>query len=112
MFDALKKRHAYAATDNIVLDFQASVDGKAYIMGDVIKSKTAPKLTIRAVGSDKIKQVIIVKNQQFIYTSRPNTKRVNFEFQDVDFQPGANYYYVRVLQNNDQLAWSSPIWVE
>ena len=112
MFDALKKRHAYAATDNIVLDFQAESGGASYIMGDIIKSNLAPKLKIRAIGTDTIKQIIIVKNQTFVYTGRPNTKEVYLEFQDKDFEPGANYYYVRVLQNNEQMAWSSPIWVE
>ena len=81
-------------------------------MGDIIKSNEAPKLKIRAIGTDKIKQIIIVKNQTFVYTGRPNTKEVYLEFQDRDFEPGSNYYYVRVLQNNEQMAWSSPIWEE
>jgi hypothetical protein len=31
----------------------------------------------------------------------------------VDNQPktGESYYYVRVIQANDQMAWSSPIWI-
>ena len=70
MFDALKKRHAYAATDNIVLDFQAESGGASYIMGDIIKSNVAPKLKIRAIGTDAIKQIIIVKNQTFVYTGQ------------------------------------------
>ena len=112
MFDALKKRHAYAATDNIVLDFQAESGGKTYIMGDIFEASTAPKLKIRALGTDRIKQIVIVKNQQFVYTARPNTEEVTLEFLDRNFEPGSNYYYVRVLQNNEQIAWSSPIWVE
>ncbi len=112
MFDALKKRHAYAATDNIVLDFQAESGGKTYIMGDIFEASTAPKLKIRALGTDRIKQIVIVKNQQFVYTAHPNTEEVNLEFLDRNFEPGSNYYYVRVLQNNEQIAWSSPIWVE
>lgn len=112
MFDAIKKRHVYAATDNIILDFQAEAAGKSYIMGDIIPSNEVPKLKIRAIGTDKIKQLVIVKNQTFVYTGRPNSKEVYLEFQDRNFEPGANYYYVRVLQNNEQIAWSSPIWVE
>ena len=55
---------------------------------------------------------MIVKNQQFVYTAHPNTEEVNLELLSRDFEPGSNYYYVRVLQNNEQIAWSSPIWVE
>jgi len=112
MFEAIKKRHAYAATDNIILDFQAESDGKAYIMGDIIDSDEAPVLNIKAVGTDRIKQLVIVKNQQIIYTRHPNADSVTLRYRDADFEAGSNYYYVRVVQNNGMVAWSSPIWVE
>ncbi|MEZ5399881.1 MAG: DUF3604 domain-containing protein [Bryobacteraceae bacterium] len=112
MFDALKKRHAYGATDNIVLDFQARSGEATYIMGDSFKSRTAPALTIRARGTSRISQIAIVKNQQFVYVGRPNSRDVDIEFADRDFQPGFNYYYTRVMQEDGRLAWSSPIWVE
>jgi len=57
-----------------------------------------------------IKQIDLIKNQSFIYTVRPATRQANFEFSDQNFGSGENYYYVRVLQENGQLAWSSPIW--
>jgi len=113
MFEAIKARHAYAATDNIILDFQAEADdGRTYIMGDVIDSDKAPILTIKAVGTDRIKQLVIVKNQEIIYTRHPDADSVTLRYRDEDFEPGANYYYVRVVQNNEMVAWSSPIWVE
>ena len=112
MFEALKKRHAYGATDNIVLDFQAAANGESYIMGDIIRSTTGPRLRIRVIGTARIKQLVIVKNQQFVYVRHPNAEEVNIEFVDRDFQPGSNYYYTRVVQTDGQVAWSSPIWVE
>ena len=113
MFAALKARHAYGATDNIVLDFQAEeADGKRYIMGDVIRSDRAPRLLVKAVGTDRIKQFVIVKNEEIIYTSHPNSEEYVLEFRDRNFERGANYYYVRVVQNDGQVAWASPIWVE
>ena len=113
MFAALKARHAYGATDNIVLDFQAADErDNRYIMGDVIRSDAAPRLSVRAVGTDRIKQFVIVKNEQIVYTSHPNHEEYSLEYRDREFEPGSNYYYVRVLQNDGQVAWSSPIWVE
>ena len=113
MFAALKARHAYAATDNIVLDFQAQdAEGRRHIMGDIMSSETAPRLFVRAVGSDRIKQFVVVKNQQIIYTSHPNAEEYTFEYTDRNFEAGSNYYYVRVVQSDGQVAWSSPIWVE
>ncbi len=113
MFAALKARHAYGATDNIVLDFQAEdASGGRHIMGDILNSDRAPKLHVRALGTDRIKQFVIVKNEQIIYTSHPNEEDYRTEYIDRNFKSGSNYYYVRVVQNDGQVAWSSPIWVE
>ena len=38
--------------------------------------------------------------------------RTSFTVRDTDDGRQANWYYVRVIQANGQLAWSSPIWVE
>ncbi len=115
MFSAMKQRHAYAATDNIILDFQIETDnGKRYIMGDIIDTnpQSSPRLIIKALGADRIKQLVIVKNQEIIYTRHPNADSVTLRYTDNEFEPGKNYYYVRVLQNNGMVAWSSPIWLE
>jgi len=34
------------------------------------------------------------------------------EYLDQDVAPGEHYYYVRVEQENGQLAWASPIWLK
>ncbi len=112
LFDAIKKRHAYGATDNIVLDFQAQSGGEAYIMGDIIETDQVPKLRIRARGTGVISQLVIVKNQQLIFESRPGEQEIDVEFVDQNFEPGDSYYYARVMQADGNLAWSSPIWIE
>jgi hypothetical protein len=113
LFDAMRKRHAYAATDNIVLDFQAEAGGETYIMGDILRSQAAPRLAIRAVGTGEVSQVVVVKNQEIVYTAHPGTREVDLEFLDTRFVAGEpSYYYVRVMQTDGQMAWSSPIWVE
>ena len=56
-------------------------------------------------------QVDIIKNQQIIYTTHPNQRDVALTYVDQDPTPGSNYYYVRILQDDRQIAWSSPIWV-
>ena len=39
MFAAMKKRHTYAATDNIIADYRCKTGGKEYMMGDAFTSK-------------------------------------------------------------------------
>ncbi len=108
LVDAIRKRHAYGATDNIVLDFRAGT----HIMGDAFTSQASPHFTFTAIGTGAIQQIDLIKNRKFVYTSHPGTRRANFEFTDRDFGPGESYYYVRVLQQDGQLAWSSPMWVK
>jgi hypothetical protein len=44
--------------------------------------------------------------------SKPwNDPQVSFEFIDPEPGAGESYYYLRVTQVDDQLAWSSPIWL-
>ena len=112
LLDAIRKRHSYGATDNIILDFRARSGNAAYIMGDSFQADAAPLLSVRAIGTGAIKQIDVVKNQKFIYTTRPGVKEASFEYTDQDFGAGENYFYVRVLQEDGQIAWSSPIWVK
>ena len=112
LLDAMKRRHAYAATDNIILDFQARAGGAFYLMGDAFVSAEAPSLRLHAIGTGAIKRVDLIRDRKFVYTSSPRVKETNFEFSDRDFTPGKHWYYVRLLQEDGQMAWSSPIWVE
>ncbi len=112
LLDAIRKRHAYAATDNIVLDFRASAGGKTYMMGDSFDSATAPRLQIHVGATASIKQIDIIRDKRFVYTSRPRTRQFDFEFTDKEFAKGTHWYYVRVMQEDGQMAWSSPVWVK
>jgi hypothetical protein len=111
LLDAIRQRHAYAATDNIILDFRARSGGSTYLMGDEFSARSGPQLLVRTIGTGAIKQIDVIKNHKFVYTSRPGTKEASFEYTDNDFGAGTSYYYVRVVQEDGQLAWSSPVWV-
>jgi hypothetical protein len=112
LVDAIRKRHSYGATDNIILDFRARSGKTSYIMGDSFSADVAPQLSVHAIGTGAIKQIDVVKNQKFIYTARPGVKEASFDYTDQDFGAGDIYYYVRVMQEDGQIAWSSPVWVK
>jgi hypothetical protein len=111
LLDAIRKRHTYGATDNIILDFRARSGKSSYLMGDSFSADAAPQLTVHAIGTGAIKQIDVVKNQKFVYTARPGAKEASFDYTDQDFGAGDIYYYVRVMQEDGQIAWSSPVWV-
>ena len=59
--------------------------------------------------------VEIVKNNKRVYAQQPDQKAVTFTYRDNEAPSGedADFYYVRVRQKDrdQQIAWSSPIWV-
>jgi hypothetical protein len=112
LMESIRRRHAYAATDNIILDFRARSAGAHYTMGDIIPAAGTAQFSVRAIGTGAIKQIDLIRNQKFVYTTRPGAKEASFEFTDQEPVRGESWYYVRVLQEDGQLAWSSPIWVE
>jgi len=80
-------------------------------MGDVFSAAAAPQIAVRVIGTGPIHQIDLIKNQKFLYTARPGAKEAGFEFTDQEFGAGESWYYVRVLQQDGQLAWSSPLWI-
>jgi hypothetical protein len=108
---AMKQRHTYAATDNIVVDFRA--DGRA-IMGDEINT-ARPAFDVMVRGTGPLDRVELLRNGETVFTSQGKEDRREARFLWRDEEPPqrdeANYYYARVLQKDGQMAWSSPIWV-
>ena len=106
--DAIRRRHTYAATDNIIVDFRI---GEAF-MGDEMSVEGAiPAIRARILGTDIVREVALIRNNEVVYTVNPEEKDTEFEFTDRQPEPGENFYYVRAIQTNDEIAWSSPIWV-
>jgi hypothetical protein len=111
LLEAMRARHSYGATDNIVLDYRlVAQSGKEYLQGDIAPDPGPFKLTVHAIGTQPIRQVDIVCNNKFVYTQAPLQKEVNLTFTNTE--RGERYYYVRVIQADDQMAWSSPIWIK
>jgi hypothetical protein len=112
LLDAMRKRHSYGATDNIILDYRMQTGGKEYLQGDIVNAPGEFKLSVKVIGTMPIRQIDIVKNNTFVHNRQPLEKEVSFTFVDNQPSPGESYYYVRVIQVDDQMAWSSPIWIK
>jgi hypothetical protein len=109
IFRALYGRHVYATSgDRIILDVRA--DG--HVMGSEYRTSAPPTLTIHAVGTAPITKIEIKKNSEVVHTVEPNAVSVQLDWRDDGFRPApACYYYIRVFQDNNEEAISSPIWV-
>ncbi len=112
---AMKQRHTYAATANIVADFRCTAGGKEQMMGDEFTTHEPPKLTCKLHGTAPFSKVVLVKDDVEIETQTPNTEAVELTWTDPDPTPGkTSYYYVRGEQSDreKQLVWVSPMWIK
>jgi len=108
VMDALRNRRCYATTGvRILVDFQAD----EHMMGEEYETSEFPKLKIRVEGSAPIYYVTLVRNNRDIYFNGGDSTLCKFTYKDDMIEPGVYCYYVRVQQRDDNMAWSSPIWV-
>ena len=57
-------------------------------------------------------RVEIKKNSQVVHVVEPNQPSVRLKWRDPEFDStGTTYYYVRVMQADNEEAISSPIWL-
>lgn len=111
--DALKERRTYGATDNIVIKFQAvSASGQSYKMGREFSAVSSPALEVDIQGTDVLSRVDLIGDGQILLSRSPQKADHKFTYKDSRLLRGTAYYYVRVVQTNKQIAWSSPIWVD
>jgi hypothetical protein len=107
VFDALKKRHVFGATDNIIADVRCG----EHMMGDEFTLSGKPSIRVKLIGTDRFKQVDVVRNNAYVYTTRPGKQEVEFTWSDMSPPAGTSYYYVRGEQENGELVWVSPMWI-
>jgi len=109
ILDAFRRRHCYAATDNIIMDVRS---GK-HLMGDEFDADGPVTLKVFVRGTTPLARVDIVKDFNYAYSTEPKKEQVEFQWTDLEQRrpPGLSWYYVRAIQTDGELAWASPIWV-
>jgi hypothetical protein len=113
ILEALRRRRCFATTgDKIVVDFRLN----GAWAGEEAQSDGAPKMTFNIIGTDEINSIDILRNSRVIHSIKPSpgSTREMGEWVDADFknETGVLYYYVRAVQKNNHIGWSSPIWVK
>jgi hypothetical protein len=108
LLKAVKARHCYGATDNILVDFRCGDK----IMGDEVSVNGAPKFNIHVVGTGKIAKIDVLRDSEVVDTLKPGANEYKGDWTDPQPREGTHYYYIRVLQGDGEIAWGSPIWVQ
>lgn len=112
IFKALWERRCYGTTGaRIILEFFLN-DAP---MGSEVKldESVERKLEVRAEACSPVHKVVIIKNAREIHIDEPGREAVSIEWIDSSGKEReADYYYVRLIQDDGEMAWSSPIWVD
>lgn len=118
IFDALRRRRAYATTGaRVLLRFTAGGTAQG---GEANAADSRP-LRVEVHGTADLTHVEIIRNGAAVHRSEPQGMDALLEWQDDEpfeavamtgeYSPGPFvYYYVRVTQADGALAWSSPVW--
>ncbi len=113
IIEALKNRRCYGTTgDKIFIDFRVNgAWGGDTASGD----NNPPAISIKVEAVQPIKSLEILRNSRVIKVLEPEntTKVFDGEYRDSQFKEEEEvlYYYLRVIQDNQHIAWSSPVWV-
>ena len=112
LLEAIRARRAYAATDNIILEVRFLGSDGEHLMGEAFKSATPIRIQANLLGTRPIRRVDVIKDNRVVYFVTPDQKRVEFQYVDNASAPGESYYYLRVIQEDGEMAWGSPAWVD
>jgi len=112
LLEAIRQRRAYGATDNLLVEFSARDESGEHPLGAAFRPRGPVRFHVRVVGTGPLKQVVVIRNNEVVYTRKGEGPEVTFEYRDEAPPAGPAFYYLRVEQTDGQLAWASPIWLE
>jgi len=109
VFDAIRNRRCYATTGKrIIVDFKAD----DHWMGEEYKSTNAPHISVKVTGTAPLASVTVVKNNRdYFRVEGRGRHELEFEYGKTEPPGETDYYYVRVIQEDYEMAWASPIWI-
>ncbi|MDR7520022.1 MAG: CehA/McbA family metallohydrolase [Armatimonadota bacterium] len=111
IFDAMRRRRTYATTGaRILLEFTVYDASRG---APVALAAGGPVIARGAVyGTALLAEVTVVRNGQHVYVAHPQQEDFTFEWRDPQPPLPGTYYYLRAVQADGHVAWSSPIWID
>ena len=111
LLEAVRAHRAYAATADIILDVRYTGSTGEHLMGETFSSTTPVDIRAKIIGTGPLLQVDLIRNGKIIDTVKPEGDPYAYRFTEREQPAGESYYYVRVIQQDGDMAWGSPAWV-
>ncbi len=111
VFNSLKKRSVYATTGERIL---LSFDINGISMGseiDIKSSSISRDIRVFAAGTSIISRIDIIRNGKILHQRNPESTECELLYVDEESINSDSYYYVKIIQADGEMAWSSPIWI-
>ena len=112
IWQAFKDRRVYATSGaRIILDFHLN----GYPTGSTAHytDKNATRDIVgEVIGTEAMREIVIIKNGFTLHTTPGQGIRNTIHHRDNTAPREGDYYYLRAVQEDGEMAWSSPIWVE
>jgi len=107
IWKALYERHCYGTTGpRIYLEF--SLNG--HPMGSELQADKR-ELNIYCIAASAPASIEVIKNNRVFKTIRKSGPECSVSIYDGP-EKKEDFYYLRLIQNDGEMAWSSPIWVQ
>jgi len=107
--DALWKRRCYACTGRVRPLVNFEINGR--VMGASLPADGPLSITGRVAAGKPIRSVHLIRNRSELKQFRCGKPVFEFDLEDSCPVPGMNYYYLRAVFADDEVLWTSPIWV-
>ncbi|MBW8000908.1 MAG: DUF3604 domain-containing protein [Planctomycetes bacterium] len=108
IFRAIQKRHTFGTSGaKMALKFWAD----EAMMGDKVKHpQKSIRFGVEGLAKSAIKEVVIFRNNKVVFRSEPGKKEFKVTWTDESPPNERLWYYARIHAEDNELAWSSPIW--
>ncbi|MHA1383201.1 MAG: DUF3604 domain-containing protein [Candidatus Helarchaeota archaeon] len=108
IWEAFLSRRMYGTTGaRIILDFNTG----EHFMGEEYSTNEIPQFNFKVISQTPLKYIDIIKNGNIIYRKKCKDKKSKGVYIDKKIELGQNYYYMRVIRQDNEMAWASPIWI-
>jgi len=108
VFDGLWQRRCYATSGpRILLHFTAN----GVLMGGTLPRNDRADIHIGAAGTAPLRKVEVIRNGEVILDHSAGGWVAELDFRDAPPKAAESYYYVRITQEDGEMAWSSPVWL-
>jgi hypothetical protein len=111
IFEALRNKRCYATTGvRAILEFSVN----DVVMGGAVKTDDAKQprsIRVHCIGTEPLSSLRIVKNGVDLVSRSLDRQEEFFEYRDTGVAVAGDWYFAIVVQRDENVIWSSPVWI-